>query len=321
VRDLGNFLIRLLRSNEGTAVILFALALTGLLGSVALVTDVGLLYSHRAQLVNAADAAALAGAQELPANPDTACEVARQYLVANGVAADQAEIEVSSDNRSLTVRTYSRVELLFARVLGIAEKDVNAAATAAVVPLSAVSGAVPFGIEEQELIYGEEYVLKEGAGNGGAERGEDGRYHGWYGALDLDEYQGGGARDYEERVKYGYEGMLHVGDVVFIEPGNMSGPTTRGIKYRINQCQQGCSFDDFSRDCPRLVIVPVIRIVEWRGNHPWCAQIRGFAAFFLEGVEGQGRDNNVIGRFVRTVCPGEVGAGGDFGVYTVRLTH
>ncbi|HAA89853.1 MAG TPA: hypothetical protein DCE07_04665 [Peptococcaceae bacterium] len=315
-----NFLIRLLRNNEGTAVVLFALALTGLLGSVALVTDVGLLYSHRAQLVNAADAAALAGAQELPGDPDAAREVAKEYLEANGVAAEQADIEVSPDDRSLTVRACSRVELLFARVLGFLEKEVTAAATATVGPLSAVSGAVPFGIEEQELVYGEEYVLKEGAGNGGAERGEDGRYHGWYGALDLDEHQGGGARDYEERVKYGYEGMLHVGDVVFIEPGNMSGPTTRGIEYRIDQCQHGCSFDDFRRDCPRLVIVPVIRIVEWRDNRPWCAQIQGFAAFFLEGVEGQGTDNNVVGRFVRTVCPGEVGAGGDFGVYTVRLT-
>ncbi len=310
-----------IRDEKGTALVLVALALVGLLGCVALVTDVGLLYSHRARLVNAADAAALAGVQELPDCPDAARAVARDYAEANGVPPDQLEIEVAADNSSLTVKPRRSVQLFFARVLGISSQEVKAAATAAVAPLSGAFGVVPFGIEEQELILGQEYVLKEGAGNGGAEEGEDGRMHGWYGALDPDSRSSGGASDYRERVKYGYQGMLRVGDLVLTEAGNMSGPTADGVEYRISQCTEGCTFENFRRDCPRLVVVPVVRVVEEEEGHPKRVEVRGFAAFFLEGVEGQGNENSVIGRFLRTVYPGEMQAGADYGLYAVKLTH
>lgn len=312
-----------LAGNErGTALVLVALALVGLLGCTALVTDAGLLYSHRARLVNAADAAALAGVQELPARPEEAQAVARAYAEANGVPPDQVEVEVADDRRSLTVRPRRTVQLLFARVLGFASQEMRAAATATVAPLTGAAGVVPFGIDEQELIFGREYVLKEGAGSGGASEGEDGRMHGWYGALDPDNNPGGGARAYKERIKYGYQGVLRVGDIILTEAGNMSGPTGEGVAYRIAQCTEGCTFESFARNCPRLVIVPVVRVVESQGGHPKRVEVRGFAAFFLEGVEGQGNENNVIGRFVRTVYPGEVeGGGDDYGLYAVRLIH
>lgn len=320
-RQLIVYIIHQARDEKGTALVLVALALVALLGCTALVTDVGLLYSHRARLVNAADAAALAGVQELPERPQTARVVAEDYAEANGIKPDQLELEVADDCRSLTVNVSRTVQLLFARVLGISSQDVKAAATAAVAPLSGVVGVVPFSIEEQELTFDREYVLKEGAGSGGAGEGEDGRMHGWYGALDPDNRSGGGASDYRERVKNGFQGMLRVGDVVLTEAGNMSGPTADGVEYRISQCKEGCTFENFTRDCPRLVIVPVVRVVEEEGGHPKSVEIRGFAAFFLEGVEGQGNKNNVIGRFVRTVYPGEMQAGADYGVYAARLIH
>jgi len=59
-----------------------------LLGCASLVTDVGLLYTSRNRLINAADAAALAGAQELPDKPEMAEAVAREYAKDNGVLED-----------------------------------------------------------------------------------------------------------------------------------------------------------------------------------------------------------------------------------------
>ncbi|MDN5375576.1 MAG: hypothetical protein PWQ39_616 [Thermacetogenium sp.] len=318
-------IIKILSGERGTALVLVAFALVVILGCASLVTDIGLVYTTRTRLINTADAAALAGVQELPGEPERAREVAEEYAAANGISPEELVVEVAADRRSLTVRPHRQVQFLFARVLGFTGQDVEAAATAVVAPLTGASGVVPFSIEEQELEFGREYVLKEGAGNGPAQDGDDGKKHGWYGALDLDNSPGGGADDYRERVKNGYPGLLRVGDRVLTEAGNMSGPTTEAVNYRIGRCREGCTFENAQRGCPRVVIVPVVRVVEWQGNHPKEVEIRGFAAFFLEGVGGQGKDNYVAGRFIRTVASGELTEemqeGQDYGLYGVRLVH
>ena len=51
---------------DGQMLILFVLALGVLMGMVAMTVDVGLILHERRSLQNAADAAALAGVQELP---------------------------------------------------------------------------------------------------------------------------------------------------------------------------------------------------------------------------------------------------------------
>lgn len=303
---------------KGTVLVLVAAAMVALLGFVALVADVGLLYSNRVRLSNAADAAALAGAQELPANPALAWATAEEYAEKNGVKPEELQVEVAPDSRSITVTPRRAVGFFFARVLGISSGEVEATATATVAPLAGAVGVVPFSIEEQELDFGREYVLKEGAGYGGSTLGDDGRRNGWFGALDLDNQKGGGAREYEDTIKNGYRSMIRVGDVISVKTGNMSGPTVDGVSYRIGQCRDGCTFDNFKRDCPRVVVVPVVKYLGGCGSNQK-VEVRGFAAFFLEGVEGRGSNNNVIGRFVRTVYPGEMGYGDDYGLEAVKL--
>lgn len=314
------YIIRLLSAEQGAALVLVALGLVVFLGCVSLVTDIGLLYSCKTHLVNTADAAALAGAQELPGDPDCAVVVAKEYALANGVSAGNLEVEVGSDLRSITVRPQQQVQFLFAQVLGFTTQEVSAAATAFAGPLSGVIGVVPFSIEEQELQYGREYVLKEGAG-GAAEAGVDGRMHGWFGALDTDNTPGGGANEYREQVKLGYQEILRVGNQIPTETGNMSGPTVDGVQFRISQCKDGCTPENCKRDCPRLLIIPVIRVVDWYEITPKQVEIRGFAAFFVDGVEGQGNENYVVGRFIKSVYSGELGAGADYGSYAVKLIH
>ncbi len=53
----------------GQALVVFVLALTVILGFVAMTVDLGLFYEDRRHLQNTADAAALAGVVELPLNP------------------------------------------------------------------------------------------------------------------------------------------------------------------------------------------------------------------------------------------------------------
>ena len=178
-------------SEKGSVLVMVALGMVVLLGCASLVTDVGLLYTSRNRLINAADAAALAGAQELPDKPEMAEVVAREYAMANGVSEDNLDVEVSADNRSITVKPRQNVRFLFAQLLGFTEQEVDAEATALTAPLTGAIGVVPFSIEEQVLEIGKQYVLKEGAG-GPAVEGADGKMSGWYGALDPDNHQGVG---------------------------------------------------------------------------------------------------------------------------------
>ena len=73
-----------LRSEAGQAAVLSVVFMAALLGAVALVLDVGSWFRAQRATQSAADAAALAGAQELPESTGLASALATQYLTANG---------------------------------------------------------------------------------------------------------------------------------------------------------------------------------------------------------------------------------------------
>ncbi|MGI6587830.1 MAG: Tad domain-containing protein [Peptococcia bacterium] len=298
---------------KGAVAVLMALALTALLGVTALVVDAGVVYLHNLKISNAVDAAALAGIQALPADPVLAYQLAESFAVKNGVSPENLNIEIGADQRSIKVQARRTVNHFFARVLGISSTDVVKGAGAKVENLSSVVGAVPFCIENQELIYNEEYILKSGAGGqpGGA------HHSGWFGALRLG---GNGAKAYENNLKFGYQAELKIDDILEIESGNMSGPTTRGVEYRLAECKHtpACTGESFVRDCPRLVIVPVVQPCGGK-----TVKVQGFALFFLERVEGQGRDNYVWGKFLRLHLPGEMTEeqAADYGLYSSHLSY
>ncbi|MBI2912686.1 MAG: hypothetical protein HYY03_02060 [Chloroflexi bacterium] len=77
--------------------ILFVLALAVLLGFVAMVIDVGLAFEERRNAQNAADAAALAGAQELGESGSAPAAIAEatEYLAAHGYQSPQASITIN----------------------------------------------------------------------------------------------------------------------------------------------------------------------------------------------------------------------------------
>ncbi len=97
----------------------------------------------------------------------------------------------------------------------------------------------------------------------------------------------------------------------------MSGPTGNGVDYRIS-LDPTATFATVQRGSPRILVVPIIDSLEVNGRSQ--VQIVGFAAFFLEGVGGQGKDNYVTGKFMQTVesGDGETGATG-YGLYGAAL--
>lgn len=298
----------ILRSRRGSVSVITALAFTVLLGFVALVVDVGVLYLNKAQLSNMVDAAALAGVQELPADEQQAMLAVQEYALKNGRADDALEISVS-DDKTIFVRATRRVNLCFAKVFNLSFSMVHAEAGASLTSISGATGVVPFGIVKQEFIYGKDYTLKLGAGDG---------YNGNFAALALG---GTGATTYKENIKYGYKGKLEMVEWVPLlletEPGNMSGPTAEGVNYRMG-LDQDATFETVEKSSPRIVVVPVIDSLDGNGRHS--VQVDGFAAFFLEGVGGSGTNSYVTGKFMNLVMAGDISSNvSDYGVYGARL--
>lgn len=296
---------KLLSNQRGSITVMTVAALTVLFGFAALVIDVGFLYVNRAELVNIADAAALAGLQDLPADTVQAEASSQDYAAQNGQLGDNVTIRVPND-KVVTVAVKRNVPLSFARVLGFDSVEVHAEAAARLRPASGVMGVVPFGVVNQDFIFGQTYNLKVGAGDG---------YTGNYDALALG---GTGSRTYTDNIKYGYDAKLSVGQWVSTETGNMSGGTSEGVKYRIN-ADPAATYNTVKQGSPRIVVVPLIEtITNDTGRHD--VRIVGFAGFFLESVGGSGQDNYVSGKFLRLVMAGDTsGTAPDYGVYSGAL--
>jgi hypothetical protein len=297
------------KSQKGSAAIIIALSMTVLLGFTALAIDVGVITSEKSRISKAADAAALAGAQELIMNKSNAINIANQYLEKNGVDPIDAQIVVSDSDTKISVTINKEVNYYFAGILGFDKGIVETEAVAICAPVIGVyEGIRPFAIEQQTLDFNQTYTLKEGAGSGS---------NGNYGGLALG---GNGASTYVSNIVEGYDGYLRVGDFVDTEPGNMSGPTAQGINTLISHCTHvpECTHNHYSTNCPRIITVIMVETLDVNGRAP--VKIVGFAKFFLIGVEGHGRESIVTGKFLRTVTTGELDeTQTDFGLKGVKL--
>ncbi|MGI6332261.1 MAG: pilus assembly protein TadG-related protein [Zhaonellaceae bacterium] len=275
---------------KGSVVVFIAAALTFLVGLGALVIDVGMLYAKRVQLQNVADAAALAGAQEIFMDDAEPEEVAIQYAVANGVRTEEVSASFDSNSKSITVEVTQTASLFLARVLGEEHSQVMASSTAQAQAVTSATGVIPLGIENVNFEYNKLYNLKTGSPSLGS---------GEFGALSLG---GNGASQYRKNFKYGYDKKIRIGDIIETETGNMSGPTLDGVQYRINQ-DPSSSIHDFDRNSPRLVIVPVFEPLPDHGNQLERVKVVGFASFFIVDGTGHGNESYVKGYFVEMIKP------------------
>ena len=119
-----NFLRKFIQDERGSYLVIFAAGMFFFLGLTAVVTDIGFLSFQRRHLQNTADAAALAGARELPLAISE--DVALDYAVKNGVedGEDKTSVlaEKNSDRNKITVtitKEYSRfMGMIFGLVNG-----------------------------------------------------------------------------------------------------------------------------------------------------------------------------------------------------------
>ena len=165
---------RPLGEETGAIAIIVAVFMLALLVLAALVLDLGTGYEHDTGLQAAADAAALAGAQELinPAGSPTA--FAQQYLADNvspgdshsSVQGGNVTAQITPAARSVTVDlTENHIPFNFAQVIGVKEGAVKAHAKAELMYLTATPQVSPIAIPYlHPATFNIEYVPTSGSG-------------------------------------------------------------------------------------------------------------------------------------------------------------
>lgn len=285
-----NKLIKL-KNEDGSVIVILALAFSMLLGLTALVIDIGIVALEKTRLVRTLDATVLAGAQELP-NTSKAFQTAYEYAVRNELDPSLLTVNFPVGNQQITATSSKTVDLYFAQILGFNQIDVSGRATARIAPVSSTTGLIPIGLDESQmpLVPGQQYSIKVGAHD--AETG-------WLGVL---AYPGqSGADDYRNSARYGYDGVVQIGQNMDKATGNVSGPTTQGIEDRIATANE--TWDNYSPNSERVAFVPIYRIL---GNQPSDkVRVTGFASVFLEQVTGQGNESYVLVRYVQHTVSGE----------------
>lgn len=153
----------LLECEAGSAAVFVALTMVALMSAAALAVDVGMLFTGRSEAQRAADAAALAGAGSLIAQPfdeARARQVAIDYGALNTVRDSAVEVlpedvDVDLVNARVTVRVRrtadrgSAVATWFARVFGVNEVDIATTATAQASPTGSATCVKPLAIPDR----------------------------------------------------------------------------------------------------------------------------------------------------------------------------
>jgi hypothetical protein len=176
----------------------------------------------------------------------------------------------------------------------------------------APGGTVDVTLKLHEYQYGERYEMKvvDGMGDTGHFMALNfgAVYHGGTSVLEWDDGSSG-ASTYRQYLGNEYPNVLHIGDVIYTEQGNMAGPTRQGLDDRIGS--DSCTWSTWTSSashgqaCPRLVYVPVMEFyADKTGKRPLV--VVNFASFFVEEFDKSGSDGIVYGRFIDYVSGGEI---------------
>ncbi len=314
-------------SESGQTLVMFALALTVLVAFLALTFDIGKMALDRRSVQNAADAAALAGAQMLPDDPNTAIADATTYAILNGISPSElGAVTVSSthvSNDTIEVTLSRDVDFVFAPVIGMFSGTVNVSATALSGGVVGVALMAPLAVEQSVfdgLSQGDTATLKYNAHSS-----SDGNFL----PLALD---GTGSSEYEENLMLGSEQWLcSVGSETAncpseasTQPGNMVGKTRSALDWIFANTSTDCDtydevFPPSAGDPSRLAIAAIcnkftnpsaasyqlvlVPVIDSLCNGSCTVTVQEFALFFIESYTcsggGQGNSCDLVGRYVQ----------------------
>jgi Flp pilus assembly protein TadG len=309
------------RHSKGQIATLLALVIPALIATIALGTDVTVMYFNWQLLQKAADSAALAGANYLPFDSTTAQNTAVTFPTNNGIQASEiVGTPVSADRLSITVNLSRTVPYYFARVIGMTDAAINVTATAGIQQNGANGrGLVPIGLSCPNgncggYVVGTTYSMKQ-------DQSQTSLSGNW-GALALG---GTGADVYERNLAFGYTGPI--GATVPTKPGNVVGPTGQGVAERLaaaalvdSAMPAGSSPPGAppSYD-PRLIVVPMVDYSASGKGGRTDVPVLQFAQMWLLGVSGNNNTVNAV--YLGTVTSSGSATVANFGVMTPILLN
>jgi Putative Flp pilus-assembly TadE/G-like len=304
-------LLERIRCDSGQAFVFVAFVLMALVGMAALVIDGGSWYRAQRHLQTAADAAALAGAQELPTNPSTATTVALDYAQRNYAGIPNPTVTFP-DTATIDVSATATAPGVFARIYGAAfdEVDISARAQARVSAPLELKNVAPIAVYKDEACvvsdpscFGQPVTI---AFN------EDDPFDptkSKFGLLDLDRDGHVGADDVKDWIEDGYQDFL---------PVDTDYPAATGEKNGIKQALEDAA------DQERVLMFPVFDTANASTGY----HVVGWAAFVIdEVVKWTGNEHELTGHFVTFIATDLAGGGTipdpdlDFGVHVITLTH
>jgi hypothetical protein len=304
------FSLTRIRRDSGQALVLVAVSMAAFVGLAALVIDGGSWYRAQRQLQTAADAAALAGAQELPTRQSEALTVALDFAEQNysGVPAPTVTFP---DAGTIDVAASATAPGFFARIYGSAfdAVDISAHARARVLAPSKLKDVAPIAVHRDRACivtnpscFGQSVTLSFDELDVTKSK---------FGLLDLDRDGNAGAGDMKDWLANGYTDHLPVG----VEYPDASGEKN-GIKQELED----------AAEAERVLLFPVFDSVSATGFH-----VIGWAAFVIDEVvswNGNEKPGNHVftGHYVTFIATG-LAAGNpitdpsnDFGVHVITLT-
>jgi len=322
-------------AQEGQVAVIIALLIVCLIGMTALVIDLGSLYQKRGFFQTVADSAALAGAQELFEDPNSAEDMAIEYANRHNVDIDYVDVEIfstlSTYYDTITVTSSNPdTPLFFARVLGINSADVGASATAMVGKPKQVYSVVPWlaiipeGADWEDWLWevaGDEKII-----SGDLDESD-------FLAWDSIENPGQWLTRYRDRIINGYSEPLENGDTIYARIINIS-QTTHATEERVGTWDPFGDLVTYSsggviklaKSDTQFVMVPVAYEIEVpkKANDKWSEEVEilGFAPFILTGIEGHGGSTEVIGRFIHQaiiINEGDIEEVESVGLRVIRL--
>jgi hypothetical protein len=304
-------LLARIRCESGQAFVFVAFVLMALVGMAALVIDGGSWYRAQRHLQTAADAAALAGAQELPTNQTSATTVALDYARRNYAGIPDPTVTFP-DPGTIDVAATTTAPGILARIYGAAfdEVDISARAQARVSAPLELKNVAPIAVYTDEAcVVSDPSCFGQPVTLAFDEDAEFDPTKSKFGLLDLDRDGTVGAADIKSWIEDGYPQHL---------PINTDYPPANGEKNGIKQELEDAAEQE------RVLMFPVFDTAnESTGYH-----VIGWAAFIVdEVVKWTGNEHELTGHFVTFIATDLAGGGtipdpdSDYGVHVITLTH
>lgn len=298
---------RLARGERGQVIVTTALAFAAMVGMLGLVVDVGSWFGAQRRLQTVADAAALAGVQQLP-DQASATTVARGYADSNWHGVTPPEISFP-DSQTIRVDASRDTPGFFARVYGAAFGTVTVHAHAEAtlrIPL-AIGDAVPVAVpSNQACTFDVPDCFGKNVDLGFPDSGLSTSMAGLVDLCSAIDGSCGSASDLKQEIANGFDALVPV-----------------DAYYRAATGQKSALKQPFQDAVGRILLFPVFDPARSDSTHGYW--VVSWAAFRLDAVPSwQPHGWRLRGAWVTTFAtgtPGNAGSGTNYGVRVVALSR